>query len=42
MTFPFRIIMNILINFVNYIVTGKVTIVTRKNILAFGEKIGKQ
>ena len=38
MTFPFWIIINILINFLNYIVTRKVTIVTRKNILAFVEK----
>lgn len=42
MTFPFWIIINILINFLNYIVIRKVTIIIRENILEFGEKGGKQ
>lgn len=42
MTFPFWIIINILINFLNYIVIRKVTTVIREHILAFGDKGGKQ
>lgn len=42
MTFPFWIIINILINFLNYIVIRKVTIIIRENTLVFGEKGGKQ
>ena len=42
MTFPFWIIINILIIFLNYIVIRKVTIIIRENILEFGEKGGKQ